>query len=643
MLKLIRHQNNPIILPSITNEWEKGGTFNGSVVKKDDTYYMAYRAMSPKGFYMDANIQLSTIGIAKSTDGINFTDHFQLIKPTEDWERYGCEDPRITYIDGKFYIFYTAIGGYPFGANNIKVAVAISKDLKTIDEKHLVTPFNAKAMGLFPEKVSGKYVTFLSANTDIPPAKISIRSFEKIEELWDEKGWEEWYKKLDEHTLPLLRHTRDQIEAGAVPVKTEKGWVFVYSLIRNYYTNDKVFTIEAALLDSENPTIIKARTTNSMLMPEEEYELFGNIPNVVFPTGAQIIGDDFYVYYGAADTSMGVAMCRMEDLMHGLKLKQKEVPNNPRIRFERYEKNPILEPVTERKWEALAVFNPAAVYENGKVYILYRAMGEDGMSSIGLAVSSDGVTIDERLPYPIYTPREPFETKLKEGNFGCEDPRVVRLDDKFYMCYTAFDGGVTPPRVAFTSIKADDFLNRRWEWEKPILISPPNIDDKDATIFPKKINDKYVFLHRINDDIWIDFVDNLEFKDNHFLDGAILMHTRVDHWDHHKIGIAGPPIETDRGWLLLYHGISENKFYKVGACLLDINHPDTILSRLSYPVFEPEEKYELEGVVNNVVFPCGNVIIGEDLFIYYGGADKVLGVAKMNLKLLLDELSKYQI
>jgi len=643
MLKLKRHQNNPILLPSITNGWEKGGTFNGSVVKKDDIYYMAYRAMSPKGFYMDANIQLSTIGIAKSTDGINFTDHFQLIKPTEDWERYGCEDPRITYMEGKFYIFYTAIGGYPFGAHNIKVAVAISKDLKTIDEKYLVTPFNAKAMGLFPEKINGKYFAFLSANTDIPPAKISIRSFDKIEELWDVKGWEEWYKKLDEHTLPLLRHTRDQIEAGAVPVKTEKGWVFVYSLIRNYYTNDKVFTIEAALLDSENPTIIKARTTNSMLMPEEEYELFGNIPNVVFPTGAQIIGDDFYVYYGAADTSMGVATCRMEDLMHGLKTKQKEVPNNPRIRFERYEKNPILEPVTERKWESLAVFNPAAIYENGKVHILYRAMGENGMSSVGYAVSTDGLNIDERLPYPIYTPREPFETKLKEGNFGCEDPRIVRLDDRFYMCYTAFDGGVNPPRVALTSIKVDDFLNRRWDWEKPILISPSNIDDKDATIFPKKINDKFVFLHRINDDIWIDFVDDLEFKDGHFLNGAILMHTRVDHWDHHKIGIAGPPIETDKGWLLLYHGISEDKFYKVGACLLDLNSPDTLLSRLSYPVIEPEEKYELEGIVNNVVFPCGNVVIGETLYIYYGGADKVLGVAKMNLKLLLDELSKYQI
>lgn len=643
MLKLIRHPENPILLPSITNEWEKGGSFNGSVVKKDDTYFMAYRAMTPKKFYLDANIQVSTVGIAKSSDGVHFSDHFQLIKPEEDWEKYGCEDPRITFLDGKFYIFYTAIGGYPFGPNNIKVAVAISKDLKTIDEKHLVTPFNAKAMGLFPEKINGKYTTFLSANTDIPPGKIAIRQFDNIDDLWNHEQWNKWYESLDEHTLPLLRHTRDQVEAGAVPVKTDQGWVFVYSLIRNYYSNDKVFTVEAALLDLDNPKEIKARTTNAMLLPEEEYEHFGNIPNVVFPTGAQIIGEDFYVYYGAADTSTGVATCKVTDLMHGLKAKQKDVPLNPRIKFERYKGNPILEPVAERTWEDMAVFNPAAVYEDGKVHILYRAMGSDGMSSLGYAVSKDGVNIDERLPYPIYTPREPFETKLKDGNFGCEDPRLVKIDERFYITYTAFDGGVNPPRVAFSSIKVDDFLNRRWEWERPILISPPNIDDKDACIFPKKINDKYVFLHRINDDIWIDFVDNLEFKDNHFLDGAILMHTRVDHWDHKKIGIAGPPIETDKGWLLLYHGISEDKFYKVGACLLDLNNPDTLISRLSYPVFEPEEKYELEGIVNNVVFPCGNVVIDDTLYIYYGGADKVLGVAKMNLPILLDELSKYQI
>ncbi len=643
MIRLTRHQNNPILLPSLTNDWEKGGAFNGSVVKKDNTYYMAYRAMTPRGFYMDANIQLSTIGITKSIDGINFTDNYQLITPTEDWERYGCEDPRITYIDGKFYIFYTALGGYPFGADNIKVAVAISKDLKTIDEKHLVTPFNAKAMGLFPEKINGKYTVFLSANTDTPPAKVAIRSIDKIEDLWDHDKWNEWYEKLDDHTLPLLRHTRDQVEAGAVPVKTDKGWIFIYSLIRNYFSDDKLFAIEAALLDLNDPLIVQERTTNALLIPEEEYELFGNIPDVVFPTGAQIIGDDFYVYYGAADTSMGVASCKFEELINVLKGHHKEVPDNPHIRFQRYEKNPILEPVIEREWEEMAVFNPAAVYEDGKVHILYRAMSNDGLSTVGYAVSSDGVTIDERLPYPIYVPREPFELKRQDGNYGCEDPRLVKLGDRFYITYTAYDGGVNPPRVGFSSISVDDFLNRKWEWEKPILISPPGVDDKDACIFPKKINDKYVFLHRINEDIWIDSVDDLKFENNRFLDGQILMHARVDQWDHKKIGIAGPPIETEKGWLLLYHGITPDKYYKVGACLLDLNNPDTVTSRLSYPIFEPEEKYELEGIVNNVVFPCGNVVIGEDLYIYYGGADLVLGVAKMNLNMLLDELSKYQI
>lgn len=643
MLKLHRHPDNPIILPSISNEWEKGGAFNGSVTKKGDEYIIAYRAMTPKKFYLDANIQVSSIGIAKSSDGVHFHDHSQLVKPEEEWERYGCEDPRITFIDGKFYIFYTALSGYPFSADNIKVAVAISSDLQTIEERHLVTPFNAKAMGLFPEKVHDKYVAFLSADTDKPPAKIGLAFLEKIEDLWNKDYWDNWYKNLDKNTLPLLRHSRDQIEAGAVPVKTREGWLLLYSLIGNYYSNDKIFTIEAALLDSDNPLRIKKRTENALLTPQEEYELYGNIPNVIFPTGAQILDEDLYVYYGAADTTCAVATCKLEELLSSMRFHHNDDPHSPRVRFERYANNPLLEPIEEHGWESKAVFNPAALYEDNKIHILYRAMGEDNKSVIGYASSTNGVTIDERLPYPIYTPREPFEMKIKEGNFGCEDPRVVRIDDTFYICYTAFDGGENPPRVALSSIKVSDFMNRHWEWDRPILISPPTIDDKDATLFPKKINNKYVFLHRINDDIWIDFVDDLKFNEGKYLDGEILLHTRVDHWDHKKIGIAGPPIETSKGWLLLYHGIDESNTYKVGACLLDLNNPDVVLSRLSYPIFEPEEKYEKEGIVNNVVFPCGNIVKNDTLYIYYGGADKVLAVASMNMNILLDELSKYQI
>src|SRR6185437_14598707 len=123
----------------------------------------------------------------------------------------------------------------------------------------------------------------------------------------------------------------------------------------------------------------------------------------------------------------------------------------------------------------------------------------------------DGLHIDERLAEPAYVPREDFEMKkVPNGNSGCEDPRLTRIGDRVYMLYTAFSGG-GPPRVALASIALADFLARRWNWTEPVLISPPGMDDKDAALFPRKIKGKYVFLHRLGSDIWIDFVDDLNF------------------------------------------------------------------------------------------------------------------------------------
>jgi len=134
-------------------------------------------------------ISMSVIGHASSDDGIEFDNRLPFIVPEESWEKYGCEDPRVTKLDGKYYIFYTALSEFPFRAEGIKVAVAISKDLETIEERHLVTPFNAKAMAMFPEKINGKTVVIFGVNTDNPPAKIAIAEFDKEEDLWNEKIW----------------------------------------------------------------------------------------------------------------------------------------------------------------------------------------------------------------------------------------------------------------------------------------------------------------------------------------------------------------------------------------------------------------------------------------------------------------------
>jgi predicted GH43/DUF377 family glycosyl hydrolase len=208
------------------------------------------------------------------------------------------------------------------------------------------------------------------------------------------------------------------------------------------------------------------------------------------------------------------------------------------------------------------------------------------------------------------------------------------------MLYTAFNGR-SEPRVALTYLKVDDFIARCWNWSRPILISPPNVPDKDAAIFPKKIKGKYAILHRLGVSIWLDYVDNLEFGDNKWLKGNVIMSPKDELPDTEKIGISGPPIETKEGWLLLYHCVSRRTqpmTYYVASALLDLKDPSKIIARRKVPLLEPETTYELYGQVNNVVFPCGAVVIGEDLFVYYGGADSAIGVATMKLSDLVNSL-----
>jgi predicted GH43/DUF377 family glycosyl hydrolase len=639
MIKLTRHSDNPIFIANPDNAWEHDGAFNGCVVEKDGVYHMVYRALSSQQQHQGVDMRVSTVGYATSTDGVKFTNERQLITPTEDWEKYGCEDPRITYLDGKFYIFYTALSVYPFAAYGIKTAVAITKDFQTF-EKHPVSTFNAKAMALFPEKINGKMAALITLNTDMPPAKIGVAIFEHEEDIWSPHFWEDWYEHANEHTIHLLRSMTDQIELGSPPLKTKAGWIFMYSYIGNYMTNDKDFGIEVALLDHDNPRKLIARTDHSLLNPEMSYELEGDVPNVIFPSGALIKDDDLYAYYGAADQRVAIATCKIDELLHELTT---HTPNSLNIsspfRLTRYPGNPILKPILELEWQAQAVFNPAAVYEDGKVHIAYRAQSFNGTSYVGYASSKDGIHIDENLDYPIYEPREVFEQKDHNiGNSGCEDPRLTKIGDRFYIVYTAYDGK-NPPRVAMSSISIKDFLNKEWHWDRPRLVSPAGVDDKDACIVAGKKEGTYLAFHRLSDAIWLQVTNNLDFSEENPMQGSILAQAREDKWDNVKLGIAGPPIEVDEGWLLLYHAVSNpGSAYKIGAMLLDYDDPMKILGRTDEPIFEPEMEYEKVGIIPNVVFPCGSVIIGDTLYVYYGGADTVVGVATMPVKNLINIL-----
>ncbi len=631
-----RSSENPVLVPNYDLSWEREGAFNGSPVADGKRKIrLLYRAVSPPQNIDGVNLQVSSIGYASSSDGIRFKKHRQLIKPEYEWEKFGCEDPRVTKLNGKYYVFYTAISKYPFTADGIKTGLAITKDFKKIDSKHPVTTFNSKAMALFPEKINGKMAAVLTANTDRPPSEIGIAFFDKEEQIWSKDCWNKWYADRNKYTLALQRTKSDHVEIGAPPIKTKSGWLLIYSYISNYFNPPATFGIEAVLLDLTNPLKIVARTDRPIMVPEEEYERYGKVPNIVFPSGALIVGKDLRIYYGAADTTCALATVNLSNLIREMFLAKVRG-----IKLERYAGNPILEPIPKHPWESKAVFNAAAIYLDKKVRIVYRAMSEDNTSSMGYASSSDGFKIDERLPNPIYIPREDFEKKaMPGGNSGCEDPRLTQIGENIYMCYTAF-AGLGPPRVALTSIAVSDFVLKRWSWKKPVLISPPDIDDKDAAIFPKKIKGKYAILHRLDRGIWIDFADSLNFDGKKWIKGKILMEPRSGKRDSRKIGIAGPPIETPAGWLLLYHGISkkEDHHYHLRAAMLDLEDPTKVIARTNDTIFEPERPYEKIGLVPDVVFSCGAVIIKDELIVYYGGADKVIGIAKIKLSDLFDKI-----
>lgn len=332
------------------------------------------------------------------------------------------------------------------------------------------------------------------------------------------------------------------------------------------------------------------------------------------------------------------------------------------MKLKKFKNNPILSPNPTNEWESLVTTNPAAWYDlqSNEVNLIYRAAGNDIHHDIhlGLAVSENGYDFTRKSNIPIFSP-------VQQANLGCvEDPRIVKIDDLFYITFAyrplapgqywidPSERKYNPPIFShgYPRIIRENLSGTG------LLISPdlkhfkyvgnltnPAYDDRDVILFPEKIAGKYVTLHRPMEwvgekygteypAIWIAFSEDLlawkELK--------LLAKGKYD-WER-KMGGSSPPIKTKHGWLMLYHGVGEDKFYRVGAMLLDLNDPSKILHRTKDWLMEPEELYETQGFYNGVVFPCGNVIINGTLFVYYGGADKYVCLATCDLDELLDYL-----
>ena len=328
-------------------------------------------------------------------------------------------------------------------------------------------------------------------------------------------------------------------------------------------------------------------------------------------------------------------------------VKKAKKPAKPII-LVKSEQNPIISPRQENDWEAWQTFNPGVILLDGKIHFLYRAIGPDGISRLGYAVSSDGLTLDERLPYPVYEHKTKSGERvfsiysyLSGGSFGgAEDPRLVRVDeeDVLYMTYTACDNGL---RVGLTSIKVDDFQSKKWQWKPPVLISPPDEVHKNWLIFPEKINGRYAILHSIKPNIQIEYRDSLEFDNSDYISSFHGGGPRKNCWDKWLRGAGAPPVKTKDGWLLFYHAMDNDwSKYKVGAMLLDLKDPTKILRRSKEPVLVPEKFYENDGYKPGVVYVSGAVVKDGNLLVYYGCSDSYVSVAYAPLEEFLEALKK---
>jgi predicted GH43/DUF377 family glycosyl hydrolase len=305
------------------------------------------------------------------------------------------------------------------------------------------------------------------------------------------------------------------------------------------------------------------------------------------------------------------------------------------IRLKRLSETPILSPIVEHRWESVAVLNAGAVYANGLFHLFYRGVNhrfnltserprkeDKSVSSIGYAISADGVNF-ARFDKPVVT------GVGRQEAWGVEDPRITRIDDTYYMLYTAFGGR------HWHDYRPALCLSRnlvQWEGHR-ILLDEPN---KDVALFPERVGGRYVLLHRREPHIWIAFSVDLV----HWTDHQILMTTIPDSWESKKIGSGGPPHKTAAGWVLFYHGVDDNHVYRLGVALLDLKDPTKVLARQATPILEPETAWERYGLVPDVVFSCGSVETDGAYFVYYGGGDSCIGVAAVDKSILLADLIK---
>jgi predicted GH43/DUF377 family glycosyl hydrolase len=338
------------------------------------------------------------------------------------------------------------------------------------------------------------------------------------------------------------------------------------------------------------------------------------------------------------------------------------------MRLQRFPGNPILSPHPDHPWENLAVFNPAAWDDetSGRVLLLYRAAEShpEYKCYFGLATSPDGYHFERASDQPVLGPSV-------EGFDGAtiQDPRITRMGEWYYVTYAArhypfgqfwVPGGrdpyIKPPcppefphylrtNATLTGLAmTKDFRT----WVRAGWLTNPLLDDRDVILFPEKVGGRFVLIHRPLEWIgpeygtdhacaWIATADDL--MGFPFAKSKLLIKNKYP-WEAAKLGVNIPPIRTSHGWLTIYHAVGPDRYYRLGALLLDLDDPSRVLHRTPDWLMEPETDYEIEGFYRGVCFPCGAVVRGDTLFVYYGGGDKYCALATCSLSELVDHLRR---
>lgn len=301
--------------------------------------------------------------------------------------------------------------------------------------------------------------------------------------------------------------------------------------------------------------------------------------------------------------------------------------------FTRHKKNPIITP-RDLPIESNGVFNPGAAETDGEVVLLLRIEDTQGISQIRTARSANGVDGWRLADHPLLEPDLP-ENPFEE--WGCEDPRITQISEhKWIIAYTAYSR--YGPAVALATTEDFETVTRLG-----VMLSPTN---KDAALFPEKLAGLWIMLHRpvtgAEEHVW--YVCSTAEFDHWSLPGVLLPERGGPWWDGLRIGVGAPPIRTKEGWLLIYHGVKQmglGLVYRLGLALLDLHDPRKAIARSSRWVFAPEAHYEQEGLVSNVVYTCGALLRGDEVWMYYGAADTVVGLAVAKLDDLLDFVHKH--